>query len=734
MESQSLAEPQIAPTVPTLSGFDPPSVEDLAGRFPQLEVLELLGKGGMGAVYKARQKELDRLVAVKILPPEVAHDPAFAERFTREARALARLSHPNIVTVHDFGRTSAPPLTGSTEVPAAGAEGPLFYFIMEYVDGVNLRQAIQSGGISPREALAIVPQICDALQFAHDGGIVHRDIKPENILVDQRGRVKIADFGLAKLLGHTPGDVSLTGSQQVMGTLRYMAPEQLEGTKDVDHRADIYSLGVVFYELLTGELPIGRFAPPSKKVEIDVRLDDVVLRALEKEPGQRYQHVSEVKTEVDAIRDSAPAVSGLRPEGKPVVWERAQAGPWTALRCYVMLAAWTAVVVGACVYALPKAMMEWWPWAYDERWKLELKPQSGAYPKITLGGERRLYCWGQCGADPERMISRKPWTVVGKIEVASSRTFAALSLDAFREQWSWISPAGDVWRSQDEVQPESVVQGMKDAGIDIGKPGVREEAAALVDLLKDAANGVLPGNKRPRDYGSMSHDAKIGPFTHDGLSGWGLHPLGMVGLPLDMDRNQVGRRWVTAVVFLAIWLPGLRFLARRRRLPAGARRERKPERRYPYASEANTDMEAIRNGSREREPAEIGRRNEASSCGCAMAARVLTAMGAVTVASGVVTFLLLVGAIVDTYSFDSSFRNDVVVIPLLVLQTLAIPVGLLLVIGGLSTPHQGSSWPRCGAWLGLVPLTPAWLITLPLGIWTLTVLRRCEVLHARPRS
>ena len=175
---------------------------------------------------------------------------------------------------------------------------------MEYVDGVNLRQAIQAGGIDAKQALAIVPQICDALQFAHDEGVVHRDVKPENILVDKRGRVKIADFGLAKLLGQGPGNVSLTATQQVMGTLRYMAPEQMEGTKGVDHRADIYSLGVVFYELLTGELPIGRFAPPSKKVEIDVRLDEVVLRALEKEPEQRYQHASEVKTEVEQIASS----------------------------------------------------------------------------------------------------------------------------------------------------------------------------------------------------------------------------------------------------------------------------------------------------------------------------------------------------------------------------------------------------------------------------------------------
>ncbi len=270
---------------PARAGFVPPTVEELAQRFPQLEVLELLGRGGMGAVYKARQKGLDRLVALKILPPEVGQLPAFAERFTREARALARLSHPHIVTVYDFGQA-----------------GGLFYFLMEFIEGVNLRQAIATGDLKPEDALAIVPQICDALQFAHDEGVVHRDIKPENILVDKRGRVKIADFGLAKLMGVDQPEGTLTGTHQVMGTLRYMAPEQMEGTHQVDHRADIYSLGVVFYELLTRELPIGRFAPPSKKVQIDVRLDEIVLRALEKEPEQRYQHASQVKSEVEALQ------------------------------------------------------------------------------------------------------------------------------------------------------------------------------------------------------------------------------------------------------------------------------------------------------------------------------------------------------------------------------------------------------------------------------------------------
>lgn len=267
--------------------FTAPTIEELNARFPQLEIQELLGQGGMGAVYKARQRVLDRVVALKILPPEINRDPAFAERFTREARALAKLAHPNIVTVFEFGEQDG-----------------LYFLLMEFVDGVNLRESIQSGAIAPAAALAVVSQICDALQYAHDEGVVHRDIKPENVLLDKRGRVKIADFGLAKLLGLSPIEVTLTATHQVMGTLHYMAPEQLERPLEVDHRADIYSLGVVFYELLTGELPLGRYKLPSEKRKLDVRLDDVVLRTLEREPQRRYQHVSEVKTEVDHISSS----------------------------------------------------------------------------------------------------------------------------------------------------------------------------------------------------------------------------------------------------------------------------------------------------------------------------------------------------------------------------------------------------------------------------------------------
>ena len=278
------SEPAFRPTREPARRFSPPLPSDLAAHFPQLEILELLGQGGMGAVYRARQKTLDRVVALKVLPPEVGQDPAFAERFTREAQALARLTHPNIVMVFDFGETDG-----------------YYFFIMEYVDGVNLRQSLHAGRLTPEQALAIVPQVCEALQYAHDQGIVHRDIKPENVLLDKRGRVKIADFGLAKLLGRPGGRLSLTGTGQVMGTPHYMAPEQMEKPLTVDHRADIYSLGVVFYELLTGELPIGRFAPPSQKTNVSVDLDQVVLRTLEKEPDRRYQHASEVKTAVEAL-------------------------------------------------------------------------------------------------------------------------------------------------------------------------------------------------------------------------------------------------------------------------------------------------------------------------------------------------------------------------------------------------------------------------------------------------
>ena len=257
---------------------------DVARRLPQFEIIELLGRGGMGVVYKARQPQLDRIVALKILPPVAALSPDFVERFRREARTLAKLNHPNIVSVHEFGE-----------------QGGLYYFVMEYVDGANLRALLENKTFTPAAGLTLVPHVCEALEYAHQEGVIHRDIKPENLLIDKKGHVKIADFGLAKLLRREALDVTLTASGTSLGTLRYMAPEQLDKPESVDHRADIYSLGVVLYEMLTGELPTGRFAPPSHKVRVDVQLDEIVLRALERDVERRYQHASDVKTALERV-------------------------------------------------------------------------------------------------------------------------------------------------------------------------------------------------------------------------------------------------------------------------------------------------------------------------------------------------------------------------------------------------------------------------------------------------
>jgi thiol-disulfide isomerase/thioredoxin/tRNA A-37 threonylcarbamoyl transferase component Bud32 len=279
------------------NAMPPPTPEELAPHFPQLEILECLGRGGMGVVYKARQKSLNRLVALKLLAPERADDPQFAARFEKEAQALAALNHPHIVAVHDFGRA-----------------GGFYFLLMEFVDGVNLRKLLQTKRLTPKEALSIVPPVCDALQCAHEHGIVHRDIKPENLLMDKAGVVKIADFGIAKIIAASADEkgggapaTSSGAATLALGTPDYAAPEQHEANGDVDHRADIYSLGVVLYEMLTGERPEGKIEAPSKRVQVDIRIDEIVLRALEKEPELRFRTAAEFGTRVESVAQTQQA-------------------------------------------------------------------------------------------------------------------------------------------------------------------------------------------------------------------------------------------------------------------------------------------------------------------------------------------------------------------------------------------------------------------------------------------
>jgi predicted Ser/Thr protein kinase len=258
---------------------------------PGYDVLDFLARGGMGAVYRARQQRLDRIVALKMLVADYAQQPNFVERFGREARALARLNHPHIIAVHDFGETDGQ-----------------CYLVMEYVDGQDLRQLLRAGKLQPELALRIVQQVCSALQYAHEEGIIHRDIKPENVLLDKKGRVKVADFGLAKLRVDSAGAAALTGSQQVVGTLHYMAPEQLRRPTEVDARVDVYALGVLFYEMLTGDLPLGRFPPPSQKAPgVDGRLDAILFRMLEQEPERRFATIAAVQAAIEELTVGHPS-------------------------------------------------------------------------------------------------------------------------------------------------------------------------------------------------------------------------------------------------------------------------------------------------------------------------------------------------------------------------------------------------------------------------------------------
>ena len=261
------------------------AAEKDAPAFPNLKILRTLGEGGMGVVYEAEQTALGRKVALKVLSPALASDPSFVERFTREAKALAQLTHPNIVGIHEFGVHDGVP-----------------YLVMEHVEGVSLRKVLKK--LDSARALEIVPQICDALAYAHSRGVVHRDIKPENILLDAQGRVKIADFGLAKLA--EPDQTRITRTNVVMGTPHYMAPEQMENPGAVDHRADLFSLGVVFYEMLTGELPLGRFKAPSERADVDRRLDPVVLKSLERSPADRWQSADAMKERVTRLEAVDP--------------------------------------------------------------------------------------------------------------------------------------------------------------------------------------------------------------------------------------------------------------------------------------------------------------------------------------------------------------------------------------------------------------------------------------------
>lgn len=261
---------------------------DVPRQIGPYEILGPLGKGGMGAVYKAMQPSLNRIVAIKVLPGDFARDPDAVARFHREAQTVAMLSHPNIVQIIDKGEDQG-----------------ILYFAMEYVEGTSLDVVLRQRRLSLQEVVQVVKQIGRGLGAAHRAGVVHRDLNPRNILVSPTlSVVKLADFGISRVesVARTLG--TLTTREMTLGSLHYLAPEQAVDASAVDHRADIYSLGVVFYEALTGRMPLGKFSLPSElNKDLPSEIDPVVLKCLATEPDKRYATVGQLLEDIDKLEE-----------------------------------------------------------------------------------------------------------------------------------------------------------------------------------------------------------------------------------------------------------------------------------------------------------------------------------------------------------------------------------------------------------------------------------------------
>lgn len=269
--------------------WEPPAAESLQGLLPTYQAIRFIARGGMGAVYEARHPVLQRSVAIKLLPDVLrTSNPGFAQRFLQEAKALASLSHPGIVCIHEAGELRDKSL----------------YFVMEHVTGGDLGKTLKTQGrLAAATVLRLGIQVCDALQAAHERGIIHRDIKPANLMLTDAGDVKVADFGLAR----TPqsGELELTRTKLVLGTPCFTAPE-LEKGEAATVRSDIYALGVTLYQLLTGHLPQGAFLPPSQHVAgLDRRWDAILLQAMRAEPSQRQADASELMAQLETLQRPA---------------------------------------------------------------------------------------------------------------------------------------------------------------------------------------------------------------------------------------------------------------------------------------------------------------------------------------------------------------------------------------------------------------------------------------------
>jgi eukaryotic-like serine/threonine-protein kinase len=400
-----------------------------------------IGSGGMAQVFRGQDTTLDRQVAIKILAPQFARDPSFVERFRREAQAAARLNHPNIVNVYD-----------------TGVDGDTNYIVMEYVEGRTLAEYLARGGtLASRKAAEIAEKVAEALAAAHAQGVIHRDIKPANIMVTRDGRVKVMDFGIARLVAG-PDTVEQTAA--VLGTAAYLSPEQAQG-QTVDARSDLYSLGIVLYEMVTGKPPFtGDSAmavaykhvqetplpPSSLNADVPPRLDAVVMRALAKNPANRYQSAGEFRDDLMRV------IAGQEVEATPLLPAGAGA---------------TQVISRPP----PTAMMP--PTQPDEGRKTWMWVLIGALILLILGGGAYLLAQSLLGDEPASVTV--PNVVGLPFEQASAR-LTALNLEV-------AEPVEEV-----PVDPDV-------------EPGTVLEQAPLADaLVEEGATVTLTIAKAPRTF------------------------------------------------------------------------------------------------------------------------------------------------------------------------------------------------------------------------------------------
>src|SRR5215470_8793913 len=307
----------VSPPTGAPASDDLPTGSVLAGRY---EILQLLGRGGMGAVYKARDSELDRTVAIKLIRAEFAKNPEILRRFKQELILARQVTHKNVIRIFDLGQDDG-----------------IKFITMDFVEGQDLRQLLRENGkLPPEQAARVMLQICRALEAAHGEGVIHRDLKPQNIMLDGNGRVYVMDFGIARS-AYVPG---MTQTGALIGTPEYMSPEQARGEKLTEH-SDIFSLGIIFYELLTGKSPYPGDAPlatlwkrlmEKPKPPMDVvpgipkPLNDIVMKALEIEPEHRWASAREMAQQLEIFLGPIAGSSTIfLPAPKPAYWKWASA-------------------------------------------------------------------------------------------------------------------------------------------------------------------------------------------------------------------------------------------------------------------------------------------------------------------------------------------------------------------------------------------------------------------------